>query len=284
MMTAKNQATGRLPRNFHRTFMPERQYIHAMLRFAASGKSGDYQEICAQTGIPTGTSSGKVPAILDYCRGMGLVELGGESRSATKQPLLTPFGRIVLLEDPHMKERVTQWTAHLNLASPLTGADVWYQTFFPGTQSLGMRFPRAKLEQHLSLIYGTQRSGLIGPLIRMYEDDASLRACRALAENDGVVERASAPLTDEFGRAYGAWILQLLDSHFPERRQVTVTDLDVQAGWRTIPGWGIAELQRALQLVERKGLVSVDRHMDPWILRPVSGATESWAQIYDDLI
>ena len=55
----------RLPRNFHKTFKPERQYIHAMLRFAASGQEGDYQSIAAATGIPTGVSSGKVPAILD---------------------------------------------------------------------------------------------------------------------------------------------------------------------------------------------------------------------------
>lgn len=283
-MAADNQTNGRLPRNFHRTFIPERQYIHAMLRFAAAGKSGDYQEICAQTGIPTGTSSGKVPAILDYCRGMGLVQLAGENRSAIKRPRLTPFGRIILLEDPHLKECVTQWIAHLNMASPVSGADVWYHTFFPGTQSLGMRFPRAKLEQHLSLIYRTQKGGLIGPLVRMYEDDASFRACGVLMEKDRLIERVTAPLTDEFGRAYGAWMLQLLETHFPDRHQVTVTDLDAVAGWRTAPGWNIAALQRALQLVERKGLISVDRHMDPWILRPVSRAADSWAQIYDDLI
>ena len=65
----------RLPRNFHKSFKPERQYINAMLRFAAAGKSGDYQAMAADTGIPMGSSSGKVPAILDYCRGMGLIML-----------------------------------------------------------------------------------------------------------------------------------------------------------------------------------------------------------------
>ena len=90
----------RLPRNFHKTFKPERQYINAMLRYAASDEEGDYQAIAASTGIPTGTSSGKVPAILDYCRGMGLIRLAVHDRSSIKNPDLTPFGRIVLLEDP----------------------------------------------------------------------------------------------------------------------------------------------------------------------------------------
>lgn len=283
-MARKKQKTERLPRNFHKTFIPERQYINAMLRFAASGKSGDYQQICAETGIPTGTSSGKVPAILDYCRGMGFIVLGGETRSAVKEPQLTPFGRVVLLEDPHLKEEVTQWIAHLNLCSPLTGADVWYQTFFAGMQTLGMRFQRSKLEQHLALVYKTQKSGIVGPLIRMYEDDASFRVCGALAEANGAVTRRPAPLSDEFGFGYGAWILQMMSRHFSGAGQVTVTELDSEAGWRTIPGWNIAELQRALQLIERKGLISVDRHMDPWIVHPCAGETESWSRIYDDLI
>ena len=79
----------RLPRNFHRTFKPERQYIHAMLRFAASGREGDAVAIGEATGIPTGASCGKVPAIIDYCRGMGLIVLTGPERSAVKRPELT---------------------------------------------------------------------------------------------------------------------------------------------------------------------------------------------------
>lgn len=274
----------RLARNFHRTFVPERQYLNAMLRFAAAGRTGDYQEIAAATGIPMGTSTGKAPAILDYCRGMWLVELKGADRSAVKRPELTPFGRAVLLEDPFLKEQVTQWIAHLNLCSRLTGADPWYQTFAAGTQVLGMAFTREKLEEHLSLVYETQRGGLIGPLVRMYEDDAAFQACGALSEQGETIQRRAAPLTDEFGQAYGAWILHLMASHFPGVQQITVTELDSRAAWRTLPGWDIGELQRALQLLERKGSITVDRHMDPWLLRPARDPAAAWSCIYDDLI
>lgn len=274
----------RLPRNFHRTFKPERQYIHAMLRFAASGKEGDCQEIGRATGIPTGASSGKVPAILDYSRGMGLVRLAGQERSAVKKPELTAFGRVAMLEDPYLKLPVTQWIAHLNLCGPLRGADVWYQTFFPGTQALGMKFDRTKLGSHLALIYGTEKSGLIGPLIGMYDDDAAFRLCGSLSETDGAILRKSAPITDEFGFAYGAWILQLLSDHFPKAGQVAVTELDSRAGWRTIPGWDTGGLQRVLDMVERRGLIEVDRHMDPWLLRPLTSVDSAWKRIFDDLI
>lgn len=96
---SKQQAEAkRLPRNFHRIFKPERQYINAMLKFAAAGKSGDLKAISAETGIPMGESRGKAPATLDYCRGMGLIRLSPKSPANVKTHELTPFGRIVLGE------------------------------------------------------------------------------------------------------------------------------------------------------------------------------------------
>jgi len=274
----------RLPRNFHKTFKPERQYIKAMLGFSASGQEGDYQSIAVATGIPTGGSSGKVPAILDYCRGMGLIRLTGQERSAVRKPELTHFGRVVLLEDPYLKVGVSQWIAHLNLCGPLTGADVWYHAFVPGTQALGMSFDRSKLEAYLSLIYGVEKAGLIGPMIGTYEDDAAFRVCGALTETSGRVVRKPAPVSDDFGFAYGAWLLQLMVDHFPKANQVTITDLDAKAGWRTIPGWDIGSHQRVLELIERKGLIDVDRHMEPWLLRPAAAADATWKRIFDDLL
>ena len=274
----------RLPRNFHRTFIPERQYINAMLRFVASGQTGNYQDISAITGIPTGKSSGKVSAILDYCRGMGLIQLAGNARSAVKRPELTPFGRTVFLEDPHLKEKVTQWIAHLNLCGMLAGADAWYQTFFAGNQDLGMRFSRSKLEEHLSLVYKCKRRGIIGPIIRTYEDEAAFRTCGVLSGDTGTVIRQSAPIAEEFGFGYGAWILQLIADHFPKATQITLTDLDHNAGWKSIPGWNIGESHRAIDLLERKGMLAIDRQMNPWIIRPMIAADVTWGRIYEDLI
>lgn len=281
---ARTPNPNRLPRNFHRTFIPERQYLHAMLRFAAAGKSGDFQEISAQTGIPTGASSGKAPAIYDYSCGMWLIRNASGQRSARKTPELTPFGRMVLLEDPFLKERMTQWLVHLFLCSPLRGADVWYNIFFGGSEALGNEFPRQKLEKHLSLIYQTRKAGIIGPLVRTYTEEAALRACGALSEESGSIHRTAAPSSNEYALPFGAWILQLIDDHFPGVGQVTVTELDSRAGVRSIPGWNIATFQRALDLISRRGVLEVDRHMDPWIIRPLMSTDEAWRKIFDDLV
>ena len=42
-----------------------------------------------------GASTGKVPAIIDYAHGMGLIYLQQAKGSAIRQPVLTPFGRLL---------------------------------------------------------------------------------------------------------------------------------------------------------------------------------------------
>lgn len=274
----------RLPRNFHRTFKPECRFLNALLRFAAGGGQGDCQAIAEATGIPTGVSTGKVPAILDYCRGMGLIQLPADERSAIKKPSLTAFGRIVLLEDPYLKREITQWIAHFNLCDPFTGADVWYHTFVAGTQSLGMRFARTKLDAHLGLVYGVEKGGLIGPMVGMYEDEAAFKVCGALNELDGVITRKPAPIRDEMAPGYGAWLIELIRTRFPHQQQVSVTELETVTGWRTIPGWDAAGVQRVLEFMVRKGLLDIDRHMEPWLLTPCVEPAQAWKQIYDDLL
>lgn len=284
LMVEKKSKNLRLPRNFHKTFIPERQYIHAMMRFAAGGQVGDYQQISSVTGIPMGKSSGKVPSILDYCIGMGLISLVGEERSAVKMPELTPFGRIVFKEDPHIKERITQWVAHFNLCRINGGADVWYYTFVESMQILGPKFARKNLEEYLSFVYKTKPGGLIGPLVRMYEDDAAFRICGALSESNESILRNKAPIADEFSFAYSAWLLQMIYDHFPNQGQITVTELDKRVGWLAISGWDFVDSQRVLALVERKGMIMIDRHMSPWILHPVKDIKEAWSRLYGDLI
>lgn len=280
----KKPAPCRLPRTFHATFIPERHYVAEILRFAASGKEGTYQEIRDITGIPMGEQSGKAQAILDYCRGMGLVFLEGKRQEAIKRPRLTDLGRKVFLEDRFLKESVTQWVVHLNLCGALTGADLWHQAFCLAAPHLGLRFTRKRLEEYLKLSYSTRRSGLIGPLLRTYQEDAALSRCGAIYEEDGQVIRRPAPLESEFSFAYGAWLLQLMVDHFPNTNQVPVSELEACAGWQSICGWDTSGTQKVLLFIENKGLIEVDRHMNPWILRGRVWPQEAWGRLYEGLV
>lgn len=271
-------------RNFHKSFKPERQYINALLRFAAAGKVGDYQLIAAESGIPMGNSSGKVPAILDYCRGMGLVLLGEKGSTSIKRPTLTPFGRIVFLEDPYLKTSISQWIAHLNLCSELSGADVWYHVFTRGSASLGTRFDRSSLDAYLDLIYNSTNRSKIGPLIGMYDDEAAFRRCGAISESGGIITRKVAPLQEDHAHGYGAWLLQLMNDSMPGLNQITIQDLEKHTGWSAIMGWDTIQQQRALELIENTGVCSIDRHMQPWLIQAKSSPENAWRHIYDLLL
>jgi len=55
-------------------------------------------------------------------------------------------------------------------------------------------------------------------------------------------------------------------------------------GWKTIPGWNISESNRVIDLLERKGVLAIDRQMNPWIIRPRVAVDSTWKRIYEDLI
>jgi hypothetical protein len=147
-----------------------------------------------------------------------------------------------------------------------------------------MQFERQQLNNYLADIYGVAGRNLIGPMIRMYQDDASFRRAGVVSETDSIIERAPAPVATEYANAYAAWTLSLMEGHFPQNQQVAITELDRVCGWQSIPGWSDAQVQKVLSLIEAKGAIGVDRQMQPWIVRK-AGASESWwSQFYKDLI
>ncbi|NLW19098.1 MAG: DUF4007 family protein [Candidatus Cloacimonetes bacterium] len=280
---AKKEINTRLPRNFHRTFKPERQYISAILKFSAEGRSGNAQTISEKTGIPTGESSGKVLPTIDYCQGMGLISVNKDKGLLIK-PELTDLGRVILVEDPYLKAEISQWLCHLNLCNKTTGADVWYHVFWSAYHSLGDRFTRNNLEAMLESQYGSSNRSLIGPLLGMYEDDASFRVCGALQDDGKLITRNQAPIKDDLARGYGAWVIGSMERFFPKQKQVSTSELEQKTGWLTICRWLGKGMSDVLDQMERKGILKVDRHMNPWILSPLKSAREAYKQMFDDMI
>jgi hypothetical protein len=275
----------RLPFSFHQTFIPERVYVEKMLSFAASQKNGTIREISTQTGIPMGNSSGKAPAILDYCCGMGLITLSGK-RDAIKCPRLTNFGRVVFLEDKFLKLSLTQWLAHFHLCRPDAGAEAWFLTFVKGRPILGDSLDPARVEQFLQDQPGGQlQTSLVGPLFRTYTDTAALLDSRLLcAAENAPFRRNPAPISKEVLRGYAAWLLTLLEIHFPDQREVAANDLQSASYWQDVGGWSSAQCDNLLALIQERGLVDVNRQLRPWIITRLCPSADVWPTIYQDLV
>ncbi|MBF0232647.1 MAG: DUF4007 family protein [Desulfamplus sp.] len=281
-MTDSNQ---RLPHNFHQTFIPEKQYLAALLRYAADGLSGLFPEMADATGIPMGKSSGKMPAIFNYALGMGLIEDKSKERAAIKKPILTPFGRTVLLEDPNFSEELTQWLAHFNLCRRFQGADIWFLTFGPGQDSIGMEFSKDDLDHYLQRATGKRtKKSLAGPMLGMYDDPSSFKSAHILSTDNNTIKRSASPLLEGFANAYSAVILSLFERHFARERQVTLSDFESETFWCRTGGWNTSQAEFILELLQNKRAVDIDRQMNPWIITRKSDSSSYWRVIYDDLI
>lgn len=271
-----------LPLNFHKTFIPERRLIAALLEYAALNKQGSYQDIASETGIPMGKSSGKVPAILDYARGMGLVELSSEKASSIKKPVLTPFGKVVYLEEKYLGDRMLQWLVHMNLCRSDIGARTWYKVFAKGRSVLGTVFTKLQLEDYLVGIFGPDNNRT-GPMVLTYTEDAALGRSGVLTVDKDTIKRHKAPVIDAYAIPYSAYILNLMEVFFPGESQVALSDFQRKTLWFDINLWGPSDIEYVLSLVEQKGYLSVDRQMQPWILEKKAMSTDVWPHIFDDM-
>ena len=277
MVAAKNK-NKRLARNFHRTFIPEKQYLGALLKYAADNGEHDMQAIADATGIPTGSSSGKALPTADYCIAMHLVKV------EDGKLVLTPFGRVVLLEDKFFREALTQWIAHLYLCNKEDGAEVWYQIFWNGKDILGDKFDQETLEKWVCPMIGASDGKALSPTFRMYSDENSFQKCGAIKDVSGEWKREKAPIDSSFAIGYAAWMTEAVERNNRTGSQITVDELEEFCGFRSITGWTLGESQQVLAMIEQKGIFSVDRHMHPWIVCSKTASESLWKRLYEDFI
>ncbi|MCP4405642.1 MAG: DUF4007 family protein [bacterium] len=283
MMKKNKIAYQRLPVTFHQTFTPERAHIAVLLKYAASGKTGTDQEISTETGIPTGASSGKVPAMPDYCRGMGLLTVERDEEVGQKCPSLTDFGRTVLLEDANLTEELTQWMAHLMLCRRQGGAEVWHLNFGVSYDILGMNFSEASLEEYLTGVLGKRKRSPTGPMLRMYAEPACFKKVGAILQQNRELRRQSAPLLSGFANGYAALLLWLWETHFPKELQVTLTDFEKESYFQRMAGWNEHQFTQILDVLESCGAITLDKQMRPWILSRRAESQNYWHMLYDEL-
>lgn len=280
----KKQKGTRFPMNFHLTFALEKQYLGAMLRYAADNGVCDKFKIAEKTGIPTGKSSGKVMPTLDYCRAMGLIDFeNGEGSDSILR--LTDFGRKIFLEDKFFMNPLSQWMCHFHICSEWNGAEVWYRMFNEGYMVFGLTFKKSDMDAWLAPILGaTNNAGVIGPTYRAYTNENAFPECGVLSVAGDIVTRAKAPIGPEFSFGYGAIIAEAVERIGKITSQVTLTDIEKSSGVSAISGWTPGELNTVLQIMERDGILTVDRHLQPWAICMKFNSQELWSRLFDNSI
>lgn len=281
------EPTAALPLNIPRTFLPERRLLAQLLSFAARNGSGDKESISAETGIPTGKSSGKVVPMIHYAQGMGLVRV--EKAAGLWRLSLTALGQTVLREDAFLSEAVTLWLLHLmlcrrcGLQTPATGvADAWFTLFAEGQFRLGLRFTYADYRNFLIERYGNNSylESLASVVLRSYLEESSLD-CSASAPSPLMVEgekskpiqeqwivRQSAPVKTAFFPAYTAYFYWVWDELFAGETQIALAEFARQTRCLAIMNWSDAMAAPWLAWMTDQDLIHLDRHTGtPMMLR-----------------
>jgi len=281
-----------LPLNFPQTFLPERRFLAQLLTFAQKGGAGDKITIGAETGIPTGKSTGKVEPMIYYACGMGLIRVN--KTSSQWQLGLTSLGRIVLQEDPFLSEPHTLWLLHLmlsrrfNLSSPASGvADAWFALFAEGGFRLGSRFTQASFLDFLIDRHGEKSylKSLSGVVIRSYLEDSCLGHINVLqqTENEFFVKQ-SAPSETSFFPFYAAFLYLVWDELFNSENQISLDHFSQETRCFSVMAWDKTMVVRWLEWMTDKGIIQVDRYTGTPMLLRLHETDQVLSNSYSELI
>jgi hypothetical protein len=284
-----------LPLNFPQTFMPERRLLAKLLQFAATNGSGDKVEIGAQTGIPTGESTGKVEPMIRYSEGMGLILV--VKITGGWQLGLTPLGRIIMKEDPYLSEHQTMWTLHLmlcrrlSITSPAMGlADPWFALFAEGGFRLGKRFSQNDFLDFLIDRHGDKGylKSLSGVVIRSYLEESCLGSISALLEDvvdrEKVLQLQPAPANRQFFPVYATYLYLVWDDLFSLESQISLEAFSRQSRCFAILGWDDIMVANWLDWMSDEGLIQIDRYTGTPILLRLKKTEQVIDKIYGGLI
>lgn len=259
--------TATLPLNFPQDFVPDRALLSRLLAFAERGGAGTKVEIGAETGIPTGESTGKVEPMIHYARGMGLI-VAHKDRGRWALSV-TGLGALVFAEDRFLDEAVTLWAMHLmlcrraGLGSPARGvADPWFALFADGQTRLGNPFDRASLLDLLAERHGPKGylRSLSGVVPRSYTQAACLGPIGALLEaGKDRYRRVPAPVERSYFPAYTAALFVAWDLLHPGQAQVSLESLLDESRLLAALGWDSAAAEEWIGWMTYRGLVQLDR-------------------------
>ena len=267
--------------NFALTFKPEKQYIGCLLKIAERAQPMSTKQISLETGIPMGTSSGKVVPHIDYCKFMGLINYE-KIDSNTYQLSLTPLGEVVLDEDPGIKEELSLILLHSMLVRTIEGAPIWdemYHKIFPkyhGTISIEDAI------NELNIIYDNKVTKKnFAPFISSYEDMFS-PINYITVENETLRVIYTPKIDKDFVYLYAYILLTYWDEIYAERIEITADEFS-EFKYGNKLNFDFQTEYKVLELLNEKGLIRLNRQLSPYTIMKTSNKDDLIKKLYSEL-
>lgn len=270
---------------FHQTFQPEMAYIARILKLAAEEFSGTKFEISDCTGIPTGNQKGKVEPHIRYANCMGLVDFTFQNKIYSLK--LTPLGREVYSQDPHLHEKITVWLCHYGMTKKESIAPQWeylVQSAHPGFgEVLSQKYLFSSAAMWCEVPVENMSKKVFSVVKSSYGEGGCFQPLRFLTWNDDIEFNEQSEKYDML-YVYAYALLDSWERLFPDKREITEIELKEEIGFNKIFGFGEEEFGDVLNLLADEGIISVNRQLFPATIIRTSVLTDAVFQMYSRLL
>ena len=274
--------------DFHQTFKPERDCLSTLLTELDSCSGTTVAEISKITGIPTGSSSGKVVPTIFYLEYMGLIQEQLDNKKYRLE--YTTIGEAVLAEDPGLMEELSLMLLHCMIARKRNGAELWSYIICEVLSKYHGRINKINLEKELQMHFG--KTVNLSPFNGSYSGLFEQLGIIKISNDEYVMQPHS--FNPEYEYLYGLILYKYWDewaSEFSDeqKRNEKVSIIEItadqieQTGFRRVFGWTEQIEYQALEALNDKGIVSLNRQMSPFAVRRILKEEEIIDLLYSEL-
>ncbi len=268
---------------FHETFQPEMNYIAKILELAINDYSGDKFHISEITGIPTGKEKGKVEPHIKYCKYMGLIDYAYSN--GTYELSATPVGKEVWNQDKYIHEQLTMWLMHYMISRKDKGAPQWVfvdrslnqgfnselsSTYVSSSAQKEFGIASADVTKAFGVVKSSYQSGCFSSL-NYLDWDAKLKFKEKTEEI-------------EFGYLYAYVLADSWDELFPDKKEITFTDIINTIEFGKIFGLNDEDVDGVLDTLENIGVIKLNRQLYPVTVVRTADKDEILGNIYSLLM
>lgn len=265
--------------NFHQTFKPESSYIASILEVSDGTCFGSVQEISSNTGIPQGTSSGKVEPHIQYATFMGLItaEKGKDGYKLQR----TNLGEVVYAEDPGLQEELTLLLCHAMMCRNENGAPLWNESFGKVIPRYNGSISKDYLIEELNQVYGGKVSSKnISPMLNAYTD--MFEEIDILHTDGNDIKTSEVKKNKEFKYLFAYILLALWDEKFADQDEISSVQLE-ELNFGNIFGWGKKSEYEVLERLAESNLLRLNRQLVPYTIYRQVSFDEIEGLLYSDL-
>ena len=269
--------------NFHETFQPEMTYIARILELAMDEFEGDKYHISEIAGIPTGEKKGKVEPHIKYANYMGLVDFscnrGVYCLSTTK------LGDEVWNQDRYFHEELTMWLLHYCMTRKELGAPQWYYLVKKVHEGFNNEVSTSHITNMIHKDFGVSSLDArkaVSVMKSSYSYGAFSSIQFLVWEDKLQFMEKTEDIQYQYLYAYA--LLNAWEKQFPEKKEITLTEIADILCFGKIFGFNDEELDSVLSTLADSGVISINRQLYPVTVIRTASSEEMVSNMYSTLI